>query len=57
MVWDVAQVASSLNLKDYVLAFFTLGQRASEVDEEQQQQILASYCQALLSTAEFRNLD
>lgn len=38
-------------------AFFEQGQQLAGDDEKQRQQILVSYCQALLSTAEFRNLD
>ncbi len=38
-------------------AFFEQGHQLTEADEKQRQHILASYCQALLSTAEFRNLD
>ena len=40
-------------------AFFEKGMKlAGDGDDEaQRQQILVSYCQALLSTAEFRNID
>ena len=38
-------------------AFFEQGQQLAGDDEKQRQQILVSYCQALLSTAGFRNLD
>ena len=38
-------------------AFFEQGQNLAGADEKQRQQVLASYCQTLLSTAEFRNLD
>ena len=39
------------------VAFFEQGKQLAGDDEKQRQQILTSYCQALLSTAEFRNLD
>jgi uncharacterized protein DUF1553/uncharacterized protein DUF1549/cytochrome c len=38
-------------------AYFEQGDQLTGDVEKQRQQILASYCQALLSTAEFRNLD
>ncbi len=38
-------------------AFFERGTPLAGNDEQQRQRTLASYCQALLATAEFRNLD
>ena len=39
------------------LAFFEQGKQLAGDDEKQHRQVLVNYCQALLSTAEFRNLD
>jgi mono/diheme cytochrome c family protein len=38
-------------------SFFERGMKVAKDDEVLRKQVLASYCQALLSTAEFRNLD
>jgi len=37
--------------------FLTRGKASAGTDEKQQARLLSSYCQALLATAEFRNLD
>ena len=38
-------------------SFFARGKTLARDDERQRRRLLAAYCQALLSTAEFRNLD
>ena len=38
-------------------SFFERGTKLAGDDEKARRQLLAAFCQALLSTAEFRNLD